>query len=70
VAMTIAHKTKSKVPKVFKKYGSNLALISDKGRVVARYGSSNIKTFSKQRFDRLTVVNGKNVKQLLLANIK
>jgi len=36
--MTIAHKTKSKVPKVFKKYGPNLGITNDKNKVIAYFG--------------------------------
>jgi retron-type reverse transcriptase len=36
-AMTIAHKTKSKVPKVFKKYGSTLEIKNSNNKVVAKF---------------------------------
>lgn len=39
VAMTIAHKTKSKVPKVFKKYGNDLVYTDGKNRTVAKFGT-------------------------------
>ena len=39
VAMTIAHKTKSKVPKVFAKYGNELEVTNAKGKVISFYGS-------------------------------
>lgn len=44
-AMTIAHKTKSKVPKVFKKYGENLTIRDGENKVIAEYGSVSNKTF-------------------------
>jgi len=36
-AMTIAHKTKSKVSKVFKKYGSELTITDSKNKVIASF---------------------------------
>jgi len=36
--MTIAHKTKSKVPKVFNKYGPNLSITNDQNKVIANFG--------------------------------
>ena len=37
-AMTIAHKTKSRVPKVFNKYGPNLSITNDQNKVIANFG--------------------------------
>jgi len=39
VAMTIAHKTKSKAPAVFKKYGFNLEVTNAKGKIISSYGT-------------------------------
>jgi hypothetical protein len=36
--MTIAHKTKSKVPKVFKKYGPELTITDSNNNIIASYG--------------------------------
>lgn len=36
--MTIAHKTKSKVSKVFAKHGDELKVIDAKGKVISFYG--------------------------------
>lgn len=36
--MTITHKTKSKVPKVFNKYGFNLCVKNEDGRKIAKFG--------------------------------
>ena len=36
--MTITHKTKSKVPKVFNKYGFNLCVKNEDGREIAKFG--------------------------------
>lgn len=37
-AMTLAHKTKSKTPKVFKKYGSDLCITDGDGNLIAKFG--------------------------------
>lgn len=37
-AMTIAHKTKTKVPEVFKKYGKELTILNSHNQIVATYG--------------------------------
>jgi len=47
VAMTIAHKTKSKVTKVFKKYGKDLTITDQKNKVIAKYGALTNKEFRK-----------------------
>ena len=47
VAMTIAHKTKSKVTKVFKKYGRDLTITNEVNKVIAVYGSLTNKEFRK-----------------------
>jgi retron-type reverse transcriptase len=47
-AMTIAHKTKSKVTEVFRKYGSNLEAKDHNSRVICRYGSISNYLFSNK----------------------
>jgi len=37
-AMTIAHKTKSKVSEVFNKYGLNLSIKNEYGKEIAKFG--------------------------------
>jgi group II intron reverse transcriptase/maturase len=70
-AMTIAHKTKSKVPKIFDKYGPNLCVTDEKGKVIAKFGlltnsqfKRNIKGYMSSN---LCVAD---VEQLLLANLR
>lgn len=45
VAMTLAHKTKSKVPKIFKKYGVDLTITDHNNKVIAKFGRLSNKTF-------------------------
>ena len=70
-AMTISHKTKSKVSKVFNKYGLNLSVKNEYGKEIAKFG-----TLSNSQFKRniknyvssnLSVIN---VEQLLLINLR
>lgn len=70
-AMTIAHKTKSKVPKVFKKYGPNLSITNQHNKVISNFGvltnakfKRNIKEYVKSN---LCVAD---VEQLLLSNLR
>jgi group II intron reverse transcriptase/maturase len=70
VAMTLAHKTKSKVPKIFKKYGWELTLKSENDKVIASYGKFKSVTFRKQRFTRQSSIQGKDVDILLKSNLK
>jgi len=69
-AMTLAHKTKSKTTKIFKKYGEDLTLTSENGMVIAIYGKSKAVSFQKQRFNRQEHVQGKDVDILLKSNLK
>ena len=46
-AMTIAHKTKSTVPKVFKKYGSELSIRDNSNKIIASYGFLSNSKFKK-----------------------
>ena len=62
-ATTIAHKTKSKITKVFKKYGENLE-IKDGNKILANFGtlsnSSFQKSLTKYR-ENFTVLNVENL---------
>jgi len=49
VAMTIAHKYKSSVPKVFKKYGDSLAITNAEGQIIAEYGNLSNAMFAKKK---------------------
>jgi hypothetical protein len=75
VAMTIAHKTKSKVPKVFAKYGNELNVTNAKGKVISFYGSlsnSAIKSKSVNDFtnnDTIPSIENLLFKHLKLAKI-
>lgn len=69
-AMTLAHKTKSKTQKIFKKYGKDLTLKSKKGKVIATFGESKLKSFAKQRYRREEHIQGKDVDELLKNNLK
>jgi len=70
-AMTIAHKTKSKVPKVFKKYGLELTITDRNNKVAASFGVLSNASFKKNVsqsdvfFSHVT-----DIEQLLLANLK
>jgi group II intron reverse transcriptase/maturase len=73
VAMTIAHKTKSKVSKVFAKHGDELKVIDAKGKVISFYGflsNADIKRKSVNDFinnDALPSVENLLFKHLKLA---
>jgi len=54
VAMTIAHKTKSKVPKVFAKYGNELEVTNAKGKVISFYGSLSNAAIKRKSVDDFT----------------
>ena len=56
VAMTIAHKTKSKTSKIFKKYGDSLKIMNDGNKVIFEYGS-----FSNAMFKNISVSQFSNV---------
>jgi hypothetical protein len=70
-AMTIAHKTKSKVSKVFDRYGANLTIKDGKNKIISSYGiltNSNFKkTVSSSRIEFTSVTS---IEQLLFANLK
>ena len=70
-AMTIAHKTKSKVPKVFKKYGSELTVTDSNNKVIASFGvlsNANFKKNVSQSYVSFSSVT--DIEQLLLVNLK
>jgi group II intron reverse transcriptase/maturase len=46
-AMTIAHKTKSKISKIFKKYGNNLTVTDQNNSVLAKFGTLENDDFKK-----------------------
>ena len=71
VAMTIAHKTKSKVPKVFAKYGDELKVTDAKGKVISFYGSlSNAAIKSKSVNDFTNNAAVPSVENLLFKHLK
>lgn len=68
-AMTIAQKTKSKVPKVFQKYGNELIVTNSENKIIAKFGVLTNKTFKrnvKSSFDNFPP----NTDNLLLENLK
>nr|QUS63590.1 rt-like putative protein [Haslea silbo] len=70
-AMTIAHKTKSKVPKVFKKYGPELSVRDGDNNVITSYGLLSNSKFKKNvKNSHITFSDVTDIEQLLLANLK
>lgn len=70
-AMTIAHKTKSKITKVFKKYGDKLLIRDSDNKIIASFGILTNLTFKKNvNSYKLEFLNTINVEQLLLSNLK
>jgi len=70
-AMTIAHKTKSKVPKIFKKYEPELTIRDNNNKIIASYGflsNSKFKKNVKSSHVSFSVIT--SIEQLLLANLK
>jgi len=45
--MTIGHKTKSKITKIFKKYGNNLTITDKNNKSIATFGSLSNSAFKK-----------------------
>ena len=71
VAMTIAHKTKSKVPKVFAKFGNNLEVTDEKGKIITSFGSlSNAAIKRKFQSDFLNNEVRPSVEKLLFKHLK
>jgi len=65
-AMTLAHKSKSKVPKIFKKHGEDLVIRGGPdGRVLAKYGRLNLRAKDKSSG---TSQPNRDVQQLLAKN--
>ena len=70
-AMSIAHKTKSKITKVFKKYSENLLIRDGNNKIIASFGTLTNSTFKKGiRSYELELPNAVDVEQLLFANLK
>jgi hypothetical protein len=70
-AMTIAHKTKSKITKVFKKYGSELTITDSNNKVIASFGVLSNANFKKNvRQSYVSFSHTTDIEQLLLANLK
>lgn len=70
-AMTIAHKTKSKVPKIFKKYGPELTIRDHNNKTIASYGLLSNSKFKKNvKSSHVSFSDITSVEQLLLANLK
>jgi group II intron reverse transcriptase/maturase len=70
-AMTIAHKTKSKVPSVFKKYGQNLEVTSAKGKIISSYGTLSNAVIKRKSVNDFDTVEGKpSVENLLFKHLK
>jgi hypothetical protein len=70
-AMTIAHKTKSKVSKVFKKYGLELSITDSDNKVIASFGVLSNAIFKKNVNQSYTsFFSVTSIEQLLLVNLK
>lgn len=68
VAMTIAHKIKSKIPKVFKKYGSDVCIIDDKDNPLVEF-ESLINTEFKKKFFKKLILPPSGVDRLLAGGL-
>jgi len=69
--MTIAHKTKSKVTKVFKKYGSNICVTNKDNIEIAKFGILTNANFKRNIKGYKPVdLCATNIEQLLLANLR
>jgi len=70
-AMTIAHKTKSKISKVFKKYGHSLCVTDGHDKKIANFGVLTNAKFKRNIKDyNLPNLCVTDVEQLLLANLR
>ena len=70
-AMTIAHKTKSTVSKIFKKYGSELTIRDKNNNIIASYGLLSNSKFKKNiKNSHVSFSFVTNTEQLLLANLR
>jgi len=69
-AMTIAHKTKSKITKVFKKYSSKLIITNGSNKVIVSFGVLSNANFKKKVWQfYFPFYNVTNIEQLLSANL-
>lgn len=70
-AMTIAHKTKIKLTKVFKKYGNYLKIYSDQNKILAHWPKYDSRIFLERCFrkDLITTSLERNVNILILKNL-
>jgi group II intron reverse transcriptase/maturase len=70
-AMTIAHKTKSKIPKVFKKYGPELTITDSNNKVISSFGVLSNAVFKKNvNQSYISFFSVTSIEQLLLVNLK
>lgn len=69
-AITIAHKTKSKVPKVFKKYGSLLSVSDSNNKVVCSFGKLSNAFFTRLDNKEDVFYHEVSVESLLISNLK
>ena len=70
-AMTVAHKTKSKVPKVFKKYGYDLCITDADNKAIASYGTLTNSNFKRNvKTYRPKNICATDVEQILLSNLR
>ena len=70
-AMTIAHKTKSKVTKIFKKYGFSLCVTNEHNKKIAEFELlTNAKFKRNVNSNVLSSLYVTNIEQLLLANLR
>lgn len=69
VAMIIAHKIKSKIPKVFKKYGDDVCIIDNKDNPLVEFGSL-IDTKFKKKFFKKLILTPSGVDRLLADGLK
>mgnify|MGYP002259866197 CR=1 FL=1 len=71
-AMTIGHKTKMNISKVFKKYGDSLVIKSDNKKVLASWQPYNIENFNSKRFRKnLSSINPeRDIHSLIIKNLR
>lgn len=70
-AMTIAHKTKSKVPKVFDKYGTTLCVAEEKNKKTAMFGFLSNSQFKRNIQEHMSSnLCVTDVEQLLIVNLR
>ena len=69
-AMTIAHKTKSKVTRVFRKYGDSIKILDENNDKLAEFGKYKSNNMKKQSYKLHTKYLHRNVHDLLITNLK